>query len=289
MSTPFTDLVGCRLPIQLAAMGGVGSVELAAAVADAGGLGMLPQLAPTSLAERLDAVGDRVVGVGFFGFLVDATIADLELAAGRVRVVEVFWSDPRADVVDRIHAGGALASWQAGSADEARAAVDAGCDLVVAQGVEAGGHVRGTTPLHELLDAVAGLPVPVVAAGGISTGRAIRAALDRGADAVRIGTRFVATRESGAHPAYVRALVDGSETVLTTAFDRGWPDAPHRVLGSALAALGAATGGDVQPPVPGDDDDVSARALYAGGGVVDIDDAPTVAEVVARLVDEAGL
>lgn len=287
--TAFTDLIGCRVPIQQAAMGGVGSVALAAAVADAGGLGMLPQLATSPLAERLDAVGDRVVGVGFFGFLVDATIADLGLAASRSRVVEVFWAEPRADVVERIHAGGALASWQVGSAEEARAAVDAGCDLVVAQGVEAGGHVRGTTPLHELLDAVVGLPVPVVAAGGISTGAAVRSALDRGADAVRIGTRFVATQESGAHPNYVQALVDGSETALTTAFDRGWPDAPHRVLASALAALGTSTGGDVQPPVPGDDDDVAARALYAGTGVTDVDDVPTVAEVVARLVAEAGL
>lgn len=282
--TAFTDLVGCRLPVQQAAMGGVGSVPLAVAVADAGGLGMLPQLAPVGLAERLDAVGDRVVGVGFFGFLVDATIADLELAAGRARVVEVFWSDPRRDVVDRIHAGGALASWQVGSADEARAAVDAGCDLVVAQGVEAGGHVRGTTPLVELLDDVVDLPVVVVAAGGISTGAHVRAALDRGADAVRIGTRFVATKEAGAHPAYVEALVSGRETALTTAFDHGWPDAPHRVLASALTALGATTGGDVQPPVPGDDDDVSARALYAGVGVADIDDAPSVAEVMERLL-----
>lgn len=283
--TPFTDLVGCRLPIQQAAMGAVGTVELAVAVADAGALGMLPQLGPEPLERRLDAVGDRLVGIGFFGFLVDATLDDLELAASRSRVVEVFWAAPRPDVVARIHGGGALAGWQVGDVDEARAAVDAGCDLVVVQGVEAGGHVRGTTPLLELLDAV-DVDVPVVAAGGISSGAAMAAALERGADAVRIGTRLVATPESAAHPAYVQALLEGTETTLTTAFEVGWPDAPHRVLTSALEAL-AGGSGDVQPPTKGDDDDVAARALYAGTGVAAIRDAPPAGTVIERMVAEA--
>ena len=105
--------------------------------------------------------------------------------------------------------------------------------LLVIQGVEAGGHVRGTVGLFPLLEEVREVvELPLVAAGGIGTGRAMAAALTAGADAVRVGTRFVAARESIAHPAYVAALIasEAEDTVITTAFGDGWPDAPHRVL-----------------------------------------------------------
>src|SRR5205085_7101260 len=111
-------------------------------------------------------------------------------------------------------------------------AVDAGCDLVIAQGTEAGGHVRGTIGLLPLLDAVLErVAVPIVAAGGIATPGAVAAAMAAGAAGVRIGTAFVATVESGAHPDYIAALLraDGGDTVLTEAFGVGWPNAPHRV------------------------------------------------------------
>src|SRR5689334_590367 len=138
METAFTRLVGCQLPIQLAVMGGgVGTPALAAAVSAAGGLGMLSSAFFAPLAEQLDAV-EGPVGVGFFAFDLPNRAADLELAASRARVVDVFWGDPDAEVVKRIHAGGALAFWQVGSLAEAKAAADAGCDVVVAQGVEAG-------------------------------------------------------------------------------------------------------------------------------------------------------
>ena len=135
-------------------------------------------------------------------------------------------------------------SWQVGSADEARAAVDAGCDLVVAQGDEAGGHVRGTlgllTTLERVLDAV---EVPVVAAGGIGSARQVAAALAAGASAVRVGTRFIASAESGAHPDYVRAVLEATaeDSTLTDVFSVGW-DAPHRVLRSCIEAARAFRG-----------------------------------------------
>jgi len=119
------------------------------------------------------------------------------------------------------------------------AADRAGCDLIVAQGIEAGGHVRGKIGLLALLGQV--LPavrVPVVAAGGIGTGRAMAAALASGASAVRVGTRFVAAEESDAHPSYVKKLIsaEAKDTVLTEAFSANWPNAPHRVLRSSLEA-----------------------------------------------------
>src|SRR5581483_7031940 len=243
LETAFTELVGCRVPVQLAAMGsGVTTPELVTAVCRAGGLGMLQRGGTRPLAERIEEIERAQAGpfgVNFVPALGQGEPEEVELAASRARLVEFFWADPDPGLVELVHAGGALAGWQVGSVEEARRAAAAGCDLVVAQGVEAGGHVRGTVPLlpllAEVLDAVS---VPVVAAGGIASARSTAAALAAGAAAVRVGTRFLATPESGAHPDYVAALLAAraEDTVLTTAFSVGWPDAPHRVLASAAAA-----------------------------------------------------
>src|SRR5204862_4199517 len=126
---------------------------------------------------------------------------------------------------------------------------DAGCDLIVAQGVEAGGHVRGTIGLLPLLDSVlqATPDVPVVAAGGIGTAKAVKAVLAAGADAARVGTRFVAAEEADTHPEYAQALIDAhaQDTVLTTACGVMWPEAPHRVLKSCIGAADAFGGESV--------------------------------------------
>ncbi|HET6793596.1 MAG TPA: nitronate monooxygenase, partial [Acidimicrobiales bacterium] len=156
VSNAFTDLVGCRLPLQQAGMGGVATPELALAVTGAGALGMLgtPGGADALTATLDDVTGraDGPVGINFLMPFCDP--AAVEVAAARLRLVEFFWGGPDPAMVARVHDGGALCAWQVGSADEASAAYDAGCDLVVAQGVEAGGHVRGTVGLLPLLDAV---------------------------------------------------------------------------------------------------------------------------------------
>jgi len=308
--TPFTRLVGCRAPIQLAVMGGgTGTPELAASVSEAGGLGMISSTFPLPVNAQLrwvQARTDEPVGVGFFAFDLPGMTKELELAATSARVVDVFWGDPDPMVVNRIHAGGALAFWQVGSLDEALAAADAGCDVVVAQGVEAGGHVRGTTPLLRLLAQVLpAVDVPVVAAGGIATGAALAAVLNAGAAGARVGTRFLASAESGAHPEYVAALLAASaeDTVRTTAFAEGWPDAPHRVLRAATEH--AARANDVvgqaayrdrhweiarwssQPPTAFTAGDVTAMAMYAGCGVGDISDVTSAARIVDRMMADA--
>ena len=245
LSTPFTELLGCRLPLQQAPMGGVTTPELVAAVAGAGGVGMVPaQMLPAEylagLLEDLAGRTDGVVGVTFllpFG----ADPACVEVAAARARLVDFYYGDPDPALVARVHEGGALASWQAGSAAEAVAAADAGCDLVAVQGIEGGGRIRGRVALlpllAEVLDAV---EVPVVAAGGIASARGVAACLAAGAAAVRIGTRLLATEESGAHPQYVAALLEArsEDAVLTDAFSVMWPPGPepHRTLRSALEA-----------------------------------------------------
>jgi nitronate monooxygenase len=310
MDTTFTRLVGCSHPLQQAAMGGVAGPELAAAVARAGALGMLCEFdlepAPYRMTTALAGAGGGTIGMGFFGHRVHDDLENFETAAARLRVVEVFWSPPDPALVARAHsAGGALVAWQVGSLDEAVAAQDAGCDFVIAQGVEAGGHVRGTQPLAELLRAAcARISIPVVAAGGIATAESVAIELSAGAAAVRVGTAFVATYESRAHPAYVEALLaaqSGDETVVTTAFAEGWPDAPHRVLKSALAAAEAFEGDVVaesgppgaRQPVPRFavttpsryvEGRIDAMALYAGMGVGSVTRVQSAAELVGALV-----
>ncbi len=119
--------------------------------------------------------------------------------------------------------------------EEALAAREAGADGVIAQGVEAGGHVRGKTAALELLARTrASLPTdyPVWLAGGIADAAGVREALDAGADAAVLGTRFLLTEECDAHPEYKRRALEGGPTLLTQLFGAGWP-ASHRVLPNA--------------------------------------------------------
>ena len=298
----FTDLVGCRLPIQLASLGGpIGTPALAAAVSDAGGLGTIAN--PSSAAEVEERVNSaralttQPVGVGFLIPFVDRQA--VEAAASAADVVEFFYGDPDPDLVGVARAGGAIAGWQTGSAAEARAAATAGCDFVVAQGIEAGGHVRGTQPLDQVLaETLAEVEVPVVAAGGIGTAERVDALLGAGAAAVRVGTRFVAASEADAHPAYVEKLIASSQqdTVLTESFATGWPDAPHRVLRLAIEAAErldgplAGTIGEREiprfaalPPTREVRGEITAMALYAGESVDAVTRVQPAAEIVAEL------
>jgi NAD(P)H-dependent flavin oxidoreductase YrpB (nitropropane dioxygenase family) len=147
------------------------------------------------------------------------------VAGARARMVDFFWNTPHAKLVDAAHDGGALVNWQVGSLPDAVRAVAAGADVVTVQGREAGGHVRGDTALLPLLTAVLrAVDVPVLASGGIAEPRALAAVLAAGAAGARIGTRFLATPESGAHPEYVLAvLAAGPES---TAITDGFADCP---------------------------------------------------------------
>ena len=247
LATRFTALVGCAVPIQQAGMGNLANPPLAAAVTEAGGLGTVSVygVPPAVVADTLDRLRDRTSGpiaANFILHFVDrAELTDaVAAAAARARVVDFFYTAPDPALVALVHRHGALACWQVGSREEALAAVAAGCDFVIAQGIEAGGHVRGTVGLLALLDEILdAVPVPVLAAGGIGSARAMAAALAAGADGVRIGTRFVAAAEAGAPPAYLGALIAARahDTVYTEAFRIGWPiNAPHRLLRSCIAA-----------------------------------------------------
>ncbi len=310
ITTAFTTLVGCRVPLQLAGMGSIAGVDLAAAVSNAGGLGMVafPMVPAPALEALLTDLARRTEAPFGINFLMPFLDADcVRIAAQHARVVEFFYAEPDPSLVASARGGGALVAWQVGSVDEARSAADAGVDFLIAQGTEAGGHVRGNVPLLPLLSGVLeAVDVPVVAAGGISTPRAMAAALAAGASAVRVGTLFVAAAEADAHPRYVEALIGarGEDTVLTEAYEVMWPNAPHRVLRSALerarsltaATVGEITMGDVTMPVPrfapmaatrSTTGDIDAMALYAGQGVDAVREIRPAADIVRDLAEGA--
>jgi nitronate monooxygenase len=248
LKTRFTQLAGCSVPVQQAPMGPVSSPSLALAVAAAGGVGTIPAFGVPAeqLETLLSDLPPRATGGLAANFLTRDIDRDaVQAAASRVGIVDFFWSDPDPALVSLAHNAGALVSWQVGSAAEAQAAADAGCDIVVAQGIEAGGHVRGHSALLPLLSAVLDVTdVPVLAAGAIGDGRALAAVLAAGADGARIGTRLIATIESGAHPEYKGAVLEAraGSTEITSVFANCalCATSPRaRVLRNCIGALAA--------------------------------------------------
>jgi len=205
--------------------GGLAGHELAAAVSEAGGLGTIGILPPDDLRAELVAARRLTARPIAVNLLLPFARRAHFGAASDADVLVTFWGRPARRTPNVwVH--------QCGSVEEAIAARAAGADAVIAQGVEAGGHVRGTIPAAELLARVrAALPddYPVLLAGGIVDASDVKAALDAGACAAVSGTRFLLSEESGAHPAYKERLVEADETVLTELFGVGWPGA-HRVV-----------------------------------------------------------
>ena len=233
-----------ELPIVQAGMGGgLATHELAAAVSEAGGLGTIGILPPEDLRAELAAarrLTARPIAVNLL--LPFARRGHFDVAS-EADVLVTFWGSPRRRTSNTwIH--------QCGSVEEALAARAAGADAVIAQGVEAGGHVRGRLPAMELLERVrAAVPdgFPVLSAGGIVSASDVRARLDAGAASVVSGTRFLLSDESGAHPLYKARLVDARGTILTELFGVGWP-APHRVVPNAATSRWTAR--DPRGPAP---------------------------------------
>jgi NAD(P)H-dependent flavin oxidoreductase YrpB (nitropropane dioxygenase family) len=224
----------------------IASLELAAAISNAGGLGMISfgGYPPPALRERIRKLRTMTsapfgVNVLLQGPHLPFSEADFVFACieERVPVLSFFWGDP-SPYVEPAHRAGILVCVQLGSVQAARRAQQAGVDLIIAQGVEAGGHIAGTVSTMVLTPLVveAASPIPVVAAGGIADGRGLAAALVLGAEGVSLGTRLIASRECNAHELYKQKILQANEedTVRTTLFGNGWPNAPHRTLRTAF-------------------------------------------------------
>jgi nitronate monooxygenase len=319
LSTPLCDLLKIDLPIVQAPIGSATCPELAGAVSGAGALGTLALTwtAPDACADRIRrtrTLTDRPFAINL---VLDWDPHErIEVCAREgVPLISTFWGDP-GPYVDLIHDSGALHLHTVGSVAEAVAAAEAGVDVIVAQGTEAGGHVRGTTSTLSLVPAVvdAVSPVPVIAAGGIADARGVVAMLSLGAQATWIGTRFLLAAEANVHAAYRDRIIaaNAGDTVYTEVFDGGWPDAPHRVLRNATLTAWEAAGRPAAPDRPGDGDlvatapngspfpryhmalpqagtdgDVEAMALYAGQGVGLMHACSPAAGIVEELRDGA--
>jgi nitronate monooxygenase len=307
-------LFGLKYPIFEACHGGATSPDLAIAVSNAGAMGALATLGSVENARAaVSKVRSATKGPFAINYILRNEPASLNAAldAG-APIVQFSWGVPTKEMVSAIRAAGAKMGMQVTSAESARAALDLGADYLVCQGTEAGGHVQGNRGLHETLPIVlkeAG-QTPVVASGGIGNGEGIRKALLAGASAAMLGTRFVATVESNAHPAYKQAIIaaQAKDTVLTVCFQDGWSGATHRALRNRTFVMWDAAG---CPPVgmrPGEGDVVTTRpdgskilryweasptkdlegavtesALFAGLGVDFVKDLPGGGELVQRL------
>jgi nitronate monooxygenase len=335
LRTPLCRDLGIDYPILSVGFGVSAGPELVAAVSNAGGCGVLggssgamPTEEIRRSVERLHGLTDRPFG---FNMIIagmdepDTTEDDWawvreRIAAGTdgAAVLVLFWGDPSPFVVDA-HRAGVKVLLQVGSVEEAASAAAAGVDAVIVQGIEAGGHVKGTRSVWELLpEAVAAVsPTPVLASGGIGDGAGIARALALGAQGVSMGTRFVASEEAWIHSHYKQRVVDAgaSDTVYDELFDVGWPGAPHRTLRGktrqewetagrpppgARPGEGTSIGtlrfpwGDVPWPryspgmlVPGFDGDPDYAPMWAGESCEVVRDVKPAGEIVRELVREA--
>ena len=330
LRTPLCRELGIEYPIFSVGFGVAAGPPLVAAVSEAGGFGVLGAsgMKPDEQERRITALRkltDKPFGVNIIideseegdrEFLVEAVSTASSLGAA---AVVLFWGDP-SPYVEGAHRHGARVMIQVGSVEEAKAAAAAGVDAVIAQGLEAGGHVRGTTSIWELLPATveAVKPLPVLASGGIGDGAGLARALRMGAQGVSLGTRFVASNEAWVHPGYKQRVVDATanDTVYNELYDVWWPNAPHRTLrnktyeewlaagspppgqrpgeGTSIGKRRTATGDLEEWPryavgtaAPEFDGDIEYAPLWAGESCSVVNDIKPAAEIVRDLVRDA--
>ncbi len=242
MKTRLTELLGIEHPVMLAGMGGVAYHELVAAVSNAGGYGCLGASTMSSehLASEIAAtrsLTDRPFGVDLLTAFPDTLVKNVEiLIEGGATTFVAGLGVPR-NVVDLCHGHGVKVISMCGKVDHARRALDAGCDVVVAQGTEAGGHTGqvATLPLVPMIVDAVGGAIPVVAAGGIFDGRGLAAALALGADGVWVGTRFIATPEARAVAGFKEGILLSHEDGTT--ISRAFSGKTMRVLKNDTTAI----------------------------------------------------
>ncbi len=315
MRTRLTERLGLDWPIVQAPIGSATTPALVAAVCNAGGLGSLsitwrsPDDTATVLAATRSLTSRPFAINVVLAWPQDERIG-IALEAG-VRIVWTFWGDP-APHASRVHQAGALLFHTVGSVEEAVRALDGGVDVLVAQGIEAGGHVCGTMPARVLLSAVRErVPhVPVIVAGGMADADDVADMMKAGADAVCLGTRFICATEANAAPIYQRLIVEAGTdaTTIGEIFNQGWPNAPHRVLRNSTVRLWEEAGRPTSGARPGQGDrlatmadgraieryvfampradmkgDLEALALYAGEGAARIREVLPAAEIVRVL------
>jgi nitronate monooxygenase len=306
IETALTRLLGIEHPILLAPMGSAAGGKLAAAVTNAGGLGLIGSgyANVDAIRKELTEAGNARVGIGFILWALERNPSALDVALdAKPAAVMLSFGDPT-PFTGRIRDAGCKIICQVQTLAQAKEAAVAGAEVIIAQGRDAGGHsgtTRGTIGLvPAVVDAVA--PIPVVAAGGISDGRGLAAALALGAAGISMGTRFTACRESLWDQAMkaMTLAAGGDQTEQTRVFDvvRGapWPAIyPGRALRNAFSArwhgheeaLAADQQGQESAYLATDPDDFATRVVWAGEGVDLINDIPTASQIIERIIAQA--
>ncbi|HUR09064.1 MAG TPA: nitronate monooxygenase [Nonomuraea sp.] len=308
-STAFTKLFGVEHPIALAPMGGSAGGALTAAVSRGGGLGLLgsgggdPEWVAREVPIVAEGSGGRPWGIGFLTWQIDVGAVERALEYAP-RAVMLSFGDP-SPFAERIRQAGTALIIQVTDVEEARRAVDLGADVIVAQGVESGGHGarhgRSTLPFVPVVVDLAA-PVPVLAAGGIADGRGLAAVLALGAAGALIGTRFQATTESLVAPSTAKAIVEGRgedterNSVLDIARGSRWPSKyTARTLGHPFLdqwrGREAELATDVQAKQAYQEGvargEIPAVPVWAGEAVDLINDLPSAADLVGALATQA--
>jgi NAD(P)H-dependent flavin oxidoreductase YrpB (nitropropane dioxygenase family) len=320
MKTALCDRLGIELPIIQAPMAGAVGPRLAAAVSNAGALGMLVPWRADLDTVRRQIRETRSLTSRPFGVNLNLEFPQEERLAvcleEHVPIISFFWRDP-SSLVEPAKAGGAIVLHTVGSAADAKRAISSGVDIIVAQGWEAGGHVRGSVATMALVPAVvdAVSPVPVVAAGGIADGRGLAAVMALGAAGAWIGTRFLASREADIHDRYRERLLQAGENdtvYVDNLFDIRWPNAPHRILKNKTVEAWEAAGRPPSGKRPGEGEviatsrsigpimryqsytpaadaegDIDALPLWAGQSVGLVCKVQPAGDIVREIADEA--
>jgi len=307
LKTPLCALLGIEHPILLAGMGGVSYAPLAAAVSNAGGYGVLGMAGTTpdfirDQMAQVRALTDKPFGVDLLAATPDALTAAVEVIIEGGASSFIAGLGVPLPIIARLKGAGLKVMVVCGAVKHAVKAQEAGCDAVICQGGEGGGHTGlvGTLPL--VAQAVDAVDIPVVAAGGLYDGRGLAAALALGAQGVWMGTRFIASTEAHAGDLYRQAVLEAADedTVRTRSYSGkpmrvrknawvdDWEARPADIQsfpGQAMVSIQAGALGGIGGQIEGLDADKSCFAMgQSAGGIREVLPA---GEIVARIMSEA--
>ncbi|MBW2419962.1 MAG: nitronate monooxygenase [Deltaproteobacteria bacterium] len=307
LHTPICDMLNIKVPVFLAGMGGVAYAEVCAAVSEAGGFGTLGMAAVEAelIREQMRAVReltDKPFGVDLLAALPETIQAATDIIIEEGAAAFIAGLGVPGAVVERFHEAGVKVISMCGRVKHAVAAEQAGCDAVVAQGTEAGGHtgkVAATALIPQIVDAV---EIPVLAAGALVDGRGLAAALAFGAQGVWMGTRFIASEEARAAEAYKQSIIDAGagDTVVTRCYSgkpmrvianpyvEDWEQRPDELQTFPMQAKASYEAGVMNLSLDAwEDMDPERSCMPAGQGSGGIQEVLPAGEIVRRVVDEA--
>jgi enoyl-[acyl-carrier protein] reductase II len=304
--TAICEMFGIDYPIFLAGMGQVAYAEVCAAVSEAGGFGTLGMVgaSPEGIRDEMRKVRrltKKPFGVDLLQALPDQVEAAIEVIIGEGAAAFIAGLGVPGPVIGRCHAGGVKVISMCGTVRHAQSAEAAGCDVVVAQGTEAGGHTGKVATMALLPQTVDAVSIPVLAAGSIVDGRGLAAALALGAQGIWMGTRFIASHEARAASQFKQRILESNEaqTIVT----RCYSGKPMRVIGNAYVeeqerhpeAMQRFPQQLIQSAMAGvmnyvDDGatDPERTCMPAGQGIGAIHEILPAGEIVRQVVREAG-